>query len=317
MMRIVGIVLGIVLLLAVMAQVVGFGVFYTVDQTEFVVVTQFGAVQRSETSPGLKFKSPIETVVRFDNRLLRIDVPVASMPDKDSQFLEIDAYVRYRIRDPRVFLENLINESTARLRVGNLAISAIRDEVGLRDRKDIIGGGDPVTLEDGSIVVEPRITEGGIGSREAMMQTVLVDIRDRAEADFGVEILDVRIKRADFPTAVENSVFQRMRTERDVQAQRLRAEGEEQYLTKTADVNRRVRIIGADAERDANILQGEGEAEAILILAEALERDPEFFAFRRSLEAYGNLLKEGTTVVLSADSDLFRYLESPDAPDSE
>ena len=314
MIRIIGIVLGVVLLLALMAQIVGFGIFYTVDQTEFGVITQFGEVQRSVTSPGLKFKSPIETVVSFDRRLLRIDVPVASMPDRDSQFLEIDAYIRYRISNPRVFLENLRDESTAGLRIGNLAISAIRDEVGLRDRKDITGGGDPITLEDGSIIVEPRLTEDGEPSRAAMMRTVLADIKARAEESFGVEIVDVRIKRADFPTAVENSVFQRMRTERSVQAQRLRAEGEELYLTKTADVNRQVRVIQANAERDANILRGEGEASAIQILAEALERDPEFFAFRRSLEAYGNFLKEGTTVVLSADSDLFRYLESPTAP---
>lgn len=317
MIRIVGIVLGVVLLLALMAQLVGFGLFYTVDQTEFVVITRFGEVQRAVTSPGLKLKSPIETVVSFDKRLLRIDVPVASMPDRDSQFLEIDAYVRYRIRDPRVFLENLRDESTAGLRIGSLAISAIRDQVGLRDRKDIIGGGDPVTLEDGSIIVDPRVTEEGIPSREAMMRTVIQDIRARAEEDFGIEIVDVRIKRADFPSAVENSVFQRMRTERSVQAQRLRAEGEEQYLTITADVNRQVRIISASAERDANILRGEGEAQAILILALALERDPEFFAFRRSLEAYGNFLRQGTTVVLSADSDLFQYLESPNVPSSD
>jgi len=317
MIKIIGTILGILMLLAGMAQLVGFGMFYTVDQTEYVVITQFGAVQRSETTPGLMMKSPVETVVRFDNRLLRIDVPVASMPDRDSQFLEIDAYVRYKIHTPRKFLETLRDESTASLRIGNLAISAIRDEVGLRDRKDIIGGGDPITLEDGSIIVEPRLTEYGVPSRIAMMQTVIADIRQRAELDFGVEIIDVRIKRADFPTAVENSVFERMRTERAVQAQRLRAEGEEQYLTITADVNKDVRVIGANAQRDANFLQGQGEAQAISILANALEQDPEFFSFRRSLEAYGTFLLEGTTLVLSADSPLFSYLEGSDAPTSE
>jgi membrane protease subunit HflC len=408
MMKIIGIVLGGMLLAAVMAQLVGFGVFYTVDQTEYVVITQFGEVQRSVMTPGLKFKSPIESVVHFDRRLLRIDVPVASMPDKESQFLEIDAYVRYRISDPRAFLESLRDESTAGLRIGNLAISAIRDEVGLRDRKDIIGGGDPVTLEDGTIVVKPRVTESGQPSREAMMETVIQDIKARAELDFGIEILDVRIKRADFPTAVENSVFQRMRTERDVQAQRLRAEGEEAYLTITAEVSRNVRVIAANAERNANVLRGEGEAQGVQIFARVLSNEAlksealdalealealdsesvvalralgvfsaktldavgagdvldlgsllealdglqslnpealqealgpeafdavtilgalgpgalepidsdalaealEFFTFRRSLEAYTNSLIEGTTLVLSADSDLFQYLES-------
>ena len=416
MTRIIGIVLGVLLLVALMAQLVGFGVLYTVDETEFVVITQFGEVQRSVTSPGLKFKSPIETVVSFDRRLLRIDVPVASMPDRDSQFLEIDAYVRYRIRNPKTFLENLRDESTAGLRVGNLAISAIRDQVGLKDRRDIIGG-DPITQEDGTIIVNPRGTDG-IPTREAMMQEVLTDLRDRVGESFGedsVEIVDVRIKRADFPAAVENSVFQRMRTERDVQAQRLRAEGEEEYLTLTADVSRQVRVIRAGADRDANILQGEGEAQAVQIFArvlssqalfpealdalealealdtlaldaleamgalspktlnavrtgdvlglealrealddletlddealeaalgpvafealeildalgpaglesissEALAQDLEFFTFRRSLEAYTNSLRDGTTVVLSSESDLFQYLESPSIPSSE
>ena len=317
MMRIVWIILGGVLLLAVLAQTVGFGLFYAVDETEFVVITQFGEVKRSETTPGLKFKAPIETVVRFDKRLLRIDVPAASMPDRDSQFLEIDAYVRYRIENPRLFLENLRDESTAGLRIGNLAISAIRDEVGTRDRRDVIGG-EPVTLGDGTIIVDPRKTEEGIPTREAMLQKVLTDLRKRVDANqFGVTITDVRIKRADFPSAAENSVFDRMRSERDVQAQRLRAEGEEEYLTITADVNRQVRIISANAERDANILRGEGEAQAILILAEALDQNREFFAFRRSLEAYGAFLQEDTTLVLSSDNDLFRYLEGPDAPASE
>ena len=316
MIRIIGVVLGVILVLAVMAQIVGFGVLYTVDETEYVVITQFGQVKRAVTTPGLKFKSPIETAVRFDKRLLRIDVPVASMPDRESQFLDIDAYVRYRIDDPRKFLENLENETIAADRIGRIAIGAIREEIGLREQKDIIGG-NPVTLEDGSIIVNARVTAEGVGTRESMMQLVLDRVREDAEQQFGIEIRDVRIKRADFPSSIESSVLERMRTERDVQGQRLRAEGEELYLTLTADVNRRVRVIGADAQRDANILRGDGEAQAIFILAEALEQDPEFFAFRRSLEAYGNFLQDGTTVVLAADSDLFQYLGSPNPTSDE
>jgi len=318
-MKIVGLVLGGVLLVAAAAQLVGFGLAYTVDETEYVVITQFGEVKNVVKSPGLKFKSPVETVVRFDNRLLRIDVPTASMPDVESQFLDIDAYVRYRIEDPRLFIETLRDEINAGSTIGNIVIGAIRAEVGVRQREDIIGG-DPVTLEDGTIIVEPRVTEDGIETRAAMMQLVLNSANDTVqlrENNYGVEIVDVRIKRADFPTAAENSVFDRMRSERSVQAQRLRAEGEQEYLTITADVNRRVRVISANAERDANILSGEGEAQAILILSGALEQDPEFYAFRRSLEAYGKFLKEGTTVVLSSNNNLFQYLENPAVPASK
>ena len=120
------------------------------------------------------------------------------MPDRDSQFLEIDAYVRYRIRDPKVFLENLRDEFTAGQRIGSLAISAIRDEVGVRDRRDIIGG-DPITQSDGTIIVFPRQTEGSAPSREAMMQIVLQRIKSDIEEGFGVDIVDVRIKPGRLP----------------------------------------------------------------------------------------------------------------------
>ena len=419
MMRILGLAVVVLLFAAILAQVAGFGVAYTVDETEYVVITRFGEVQRGIVSPGLKFKSPLESVVRFDRRLLRIDVPVASMPDRDSQFLEIDAYVRYRITDPKQFLENLRDEINADSRIGALAVSAIRDEIGVRDRRDIIGG-DPITLEDGTVIVRPRQAESGLPSREAMMQLALSSVKEDTEQQWGVEVVDIRIKRADFPTAAEASVFDRMRSERSVQAQRLRAEGEEQFLTITADVNRRVRIIRVTAERDANILSGEGEAQAVQIFARVLGTDAlrpealdalealesltpdvldaiealdvdlitdetindlragnvlspdileeairaiqslgpealnamelvigfeatnalrtlaaagegalepidsaalsealEFFTFRRSLEAYANSLNEDTTVVLSADNELFRYLQGPTAAGGE
>ena len=137
MLKIIGLLLLVVAFVAVLAQASGYGIGYTVDEREFVVITRFGQVQREILSPGLKFKSPIESVARFDKRLLRIDVPVASMPDRDSQFLEIDAYVRYRITHPTLFLESLRDENNADRRIGDLAVSAIRDEVGVRDRRDI------------------------------------------------------------------------------------------------------------------------------------------------------------------------------------
>jgi membrane protease subunit HflC len=310
MMRIFGIVMSIIVFVAILTQAAGYGFMFTVSETEHAVITRFGNVQTIYSTPGLKFKSPLEAVTLFDKRLLRINVPTAAMPDKESQFLEIDAYVRYKIIDPQVFLETLRDQNTASSRIGNLAISALRAEIGLRDRRDIIGG-DPITLEDGTIIVTPRVNDSGSFAREVLRQTVLQRTKTTAEKEFGVLIDDVRIKRSEFPSATEASVFQRMRTERAVQAQKLRAEGEELYLTITADVDRAVRIITADADQQANILRGQGEAMAISVLAEALEQDPEFFAFRRSLEAYGNSLKEGTTLVLSSDSELFKYLDNP------
>ena len=245
----------------------------------------------------------------LDKRLLRVDVPRAGFPDIQSQFLDIDAYVRYRITDPRSFREVLSNEVTAGDRISNLVVAALREEVGMRDREEIIGG-NPIDLADGTQKVEP-IVQNGVFAREELTRKVrdVADARAKEQA-FGISIVDVRIKRAEFPDSIVGTVFTRMRSEREIQANALRAQGEEQYLTKTADVDRRVEIIGAQADEKANRLRGEGEGQAISIPAEALEQDPEFFAFRRSLQAYSKILNDSTTLVLPADADLFKFLLS-------
>ena len=284
---------------------------YTVDETQYVVITRFGEIQSEQREPGLRVKVPfIDVANRLDKRLLRVDVPPAGFPDIDSQFLDIDAYVRYRITEPRSFREVLTNEVTAGGRISQLVIAALREEVGQRSREEIIGGL-PVSLPDGSQRVDP-IVENGVAAREQLTRNVraIIDQRAREQA-FGVEIVDVRIKRADFPATIIETVFTRMRSERQIQANALRAQGEEEYLSRTADVDRRVEVIRAEADETANLLRGEGEGEAIRILAEALEQDPEFFAFRRSLEAYRQFLGDNTTLVLPADSDLFQFLQTP------
>ena len=309
----------ILILVIIVGAIVGSQALFVVDQTQFGVVTRFGEIQRTLREPGLKVKVPfIESVNRFDKRLLRIDVPTESMPDKDQQFLEIDAYVRYRINDPRKFLERLRDEFTAADRIGRIVISELRRVVAASDRTEIIGG-IAQSQPDGTLIVIPNRTPEGVDTREALTRQVLTGsnaVVGSSENDFGIEIVDVRIKAADFPGTVEQTVFNRMRTEREVQSQRLRAEGARENITITTDVDRQVAIIRAEADRTANSLRGEGEAEAIRILAEALEEDPEFFAFRRSLEAYTNFLTEKSTVVLSSENDLFQYLEGPDQPDS-
>ena len=291
------------------------GALFAVDETEFAVITRFGEIQHVEYSPGLKVKTPfIDRVIRLDNRLLHIDVPTATMPDVQKQNLEIDAYVRYRIIDPEKFLRRLVSELTAASRLGNIVISEIREEVARSTRSTIIGGESKETTDPETAEITRTVTP--LITRAEMMDRVL-QRSDQAvqstENDFGVTIVDVRIKAADFPQATEESVFTRMRTEREVQATRLRNEGQRQSLTIHADVDRQVAIILAEAERDANLLRGEGEAEAIRLLASALENDPEFFAFRRSLQAYEAFLATNTTVVLSADSDLFKFIQTPAA----
>lgn len=301
------------LILIIAAVIVVPQALYTVDQTQFVVVTRFGEIQSVVRTPGLKVKAPfVDTANVLDKRILRIDVTPTSMPDQDNQFLEVDAYVRYRIEDPRKFIESLRSETNADSRIQQIVIAALRDEVGRSTQPEIIGGR-LIGIAEDRTTVEPLLNDQGVPTRAAIVARALSTANQQAkspENDWGVHIVDIRIKRADFPGATEDNIFTRMRTERSVQAQRLRAEGEELYRQRIADVDRQVEIISAQADETANRLRGEGEGEAISILAEALEQDPEFFAFRRSLAAYRAVLGNQTTLVLPADSDLFRYLQS-------
>jgi len=301
-------------IVAVLLAILGLQSVFTVDETQHRVVTRFGEVRQIYSTPGLKFKTPfVDQVVSMEKRLLRVDVPPASMPDADNQFMDIDAFLRYRIINPKRFLESLRTEVDASSRLGAIVVSELRAEVGQRQRAEIIGGQISVN-EAGVPVVGPLVDESGTEVREALMTRV----KERASLrvgpsgnDFGIAITDVRIKRADFPGATQENVFARMRTERQIQAQRLRAEGQSNFLFITAGVDRDLLIIAAEAQEKANVFRGQGEAEAIRILAEALGEDPEFYAFLRSLDAYKKIMASQTTVVLPADSPLFQYLQDP------
>ena len=292
---------------------------YVVDVTEQVIILRFGEVVDTRTTPGLSVKAPfVDTVVRLDKRILRIDAPPVSMPDQDKENLVIDIYARYRITDPVQFRKTLQTESTARSRLGDIVTSTLRDRVALRDRTDIIGAkplvdesGNPVVDEEGLPLVEGQET------RTQILDEVLQAVRQTTQRDtFGIEMIDVRIKRADFPEAVTASIYTRMRAERNRIAAGFRAEGEEEDRKIRAATDRDRDVILAEAERESNKRRGEGEAEAISILAEALNRDPELFAFLRSLEAYQRIIRQQDTIILSSDAPLFDYLAGPALPEA-
>lgn len=304
----------VIAVLAIIGLIVLRQTLFIVDETEQVIVLRFGEVQKVVTTPGLNAKAPfLDQVQRLDKRVLRIDAPTAALPDREKQNLTIDLYARYRIVDPVQFRRTLQTEINARSRLGDIVVSTLRDQVALRDRFDIIGSepildeaGAPVVDEEGLQIVEPSET------RTEMLNEVLARVKTRVqELNFGIQVTDVRIKRADFPESVTPSIYTRMRAERNRIATRFRAEGEEQDLRIRAVANRNRTVILAEADRESNRTRGEGEAEAIRILAEALNQDPDFFAFQRSLEAYQNVLREQDTIILSADAPLFQFLGSP------
>ena len=255
--------------------------------TEQVIVTQFGQFKRSVQNPGLHFKMPvIEQVTPFSKRVQRYDMAPTSLLTSDKKNLIIDAYARYRIVDPLVVFQTVGNVAGADARVGSIISSELRKNVASHPQSDIIAG-----------------------SRAVLMSNVTTTAATEA-SKFGLALIDVRIKRADFPSEIAASVFSRMNAERNREATQFRAEGSEEEIKIKAEADRQRTVLLAEARRDAEVIRGEGEAEAVRIYAEALQQDPEFYGFLRSLEAYRQFLTTNTTIVFSEDSELFQFLSS-------
>ena len=252
--------------------------FFKVDETETAIVTRFGEIiGSSKMSPGLYIKTPfIDSVTYFDKRLLVFDAPPDSLLTKDKKNLEIDVYARGKITDPKVFYSTLRTEISGYNRVVDIVSSELRREIANDEQSEII-----------SI------------SREAIMNRVRDAVAPKLQ-EFGIELIDVRIKRADFPDAVADSVHKRMIAERERIANRERAEGAEYDLERRANADRTAIEIRTAAQRDAEIIKGCAEADSIKIYAGALEEDPEFYSFQRSLEAYKEYLASNTTIIGSS-----------------
>ncbi len=273
---------GAVLLVFVLANTL-----FTVRETEQVLVLQFGQFQDAIDEPGLHVKFPfIQNVERFEKRILDVDPPVEQMILSDSKRLDVDSYVRYRITDPLLFRNTVFTEIGARDRLSRITIASLRSVLGNVRQEEVLSN-----------------------DRSQIMDQVRLAV-ERESAQFGVEISDVRIVRADLPNDVRESVFNRITSERQRDAALARAEGDQRRAEIMADADRQARIIRAEADRDARVIQGEGDAKAIDILGAAFSRDPEFFSFVRTLQAYRDSLgQQDTTLVLSPDGDFFRYFD--------
>lgn len=258
---------------------------YIVDETQVAVLTRFGEPRKQITKPGLYTKTPFVEQVRYlEKRLLIFDALPDSLLTKDKKRLVIDVYARGRIINPLLFVETVRTETQAVSRAVDILTSELRVEIARDDQSEIIRT-----------------------SREAIM----IRVRDAVAPkllEFGIEIVDVRIKRADFPGEIANSVYERMKAERKRIADRERAEGAKADLEKRSNVDRVAVEIRSAATRDADIIRGCGEAESIAIYAAALDLDPEFFTFQRSLETYAAYVDENTTIVGSAQ-DLGQVFE--------
>ena len=282
------------LLLVIFVILVGIYIFkplYTVDETEQAVVLEWGVNPvKVVKDPGLHFKWPwpFQSITKFEKRLLQYDAQPREIITKDKKTLILDNYARWRIGDPIKFLQTVKNESGAQTRIDDIVYSELRVETASHDQSDVIAQ-----------------------QRESIMKKVTVKCNEKGK-EYGIEIVDVRIKRADLPQENEQSVFQRMVAERERQAKKYRSEGESEATRIRAEADKESRIVISEAYKQAQIIKGEGDAQAIKIYGEAYNKDPDFYSFLRTLETYDKSLGGKTTGVFSTDSEIFKLFERKD-----
>jgi membrane protease subunit HflC len=265
---------------------------FTLDEREQAIITQFGAYIRTITEPGLHVKLPfVQTVHRFDKRVLATDADPGEYLTLDKKRLVVDYVARWQIKDPLAFFISVATLDGARARIEDIVFSELRQAISTQDFA-------PVTAEQ----------------REPTMEAVANAARARTQA-FGIELIDVRIKRADLPREVQQSVFARMVAERGRIAKRYRSEGEEEAAKLRAETDKQREIILAQAYERSQRLQGEGDGSATAVYASAYEQNPRFYVFVRTLEAYDDILTPETLLVLPGDAAMFRLLNGPPAPE--
>jgi membrane protease subunit HflC len=276
------------LLLVLLLIIVGYGSVFTVQQTEQALVVRFGRPVDVVTDPGLHFKAPfMDTVIPIDKRILDLENPAQELIASDQKRLVVDAFARYRIKDALQFYQSVGSIQAANLQLTTLLNSSLRRVLG------------EVTLI--KIVRDER---------EALMARIR-DQLDKEAGGYGIQVVDVRIRRADLPDQNSQAVYQRMKTERQREAAEFRAQGNQKAQEIRSNADREATIIVAEANSKAEQIRGEGDAERNRLFAEAYGKDPDFFAFYRSMTAYENSLKSSDTrFLLRPDSDFFKFFGS-------
>jgi modulator of FtsH protease HflC len=278
----------VIAVVLVVAGIVAMNALFIVDQTEQALVLQFGQPRRVIRDPGLWTKRPfLEDVRRYDNRLLDFEPPPEEVIVSDQKRLVVDTYTRYRITDPLLFFQTVNSEVAVRARLSAMVDGSLRRVLG-------------------NVTLSALLSH----ERPAIMKQIRDEVNDQGKG-FGIDVIDVRIRRADLPEENSQAIFARMKSEREQQAAQYRGEGAEAAQNVRANADRERTVILAEAQRDAQRVRGDGDAESIRVYADAFGQDKEFFAFYRSMQAYRDALNGRTTsFVLSPDSGFFRFFEN-------
>ncbi len=310
-----GVILTLTVALIIVVAVVAFASTYRIDEAEQAIIVQFGApVGEPITEPGLHFKMPwIQEVRRFDKRLLSWDGDPNQIPTRGEQFISVDTTARWKIDKPLKFLQSVHNEQGAQSRLNDILDSVVRDHIASSELVEIVRSKDWKISEEDLERAKPAegdeeilLQEVTLG-REELVRSIL-ETAQKQMPQYGIELVDIRIKRVDYVEAVQQRVFERMIAERQRIAEEFRSEGAGRAAEIEGETERLLAEIRSQAERDAQIIRGRADAEATRIYNEAFGADPEFYAFFRTLESYAESLGSGVTLIIGSDSDYFRHL---------
>ena len=307
----------IFLIIVVGVVILGFGSIYTINETEQAVVTQFGKpVGGAITDAGVHFKTPfIQTVIKFDKRILEWDGSANEIPTLDNKYIFIDAFARWRISDALQFYKSAKNEMLAQSRLDDILDGAVRDEIANRTMVEIVRSSNREMIiqdvESSSVNVNKKVIDdqSSIGARLEIVESILESVSTRLlDLNMGIEILDVQLKRINYTRQVQEQVFKRMISGQNQIAEKYRAQGQgKKQEILGMQVQRKKEIISG-AYLESQIIKGEADANATRIYADAYSKSPEFYNFIKTLETYTNTLDSSTQFILSTDNHYLKYL---------
>lgn len=286
------------LLLAIVIFLIGIqSIVFTVDETEYAVVTQFGSPVSILKEPGLyfKFPVPVQNVTRFKNWLMLYDPPSVELLTSDKKNILINSFMLWKIGDPQRFLETVKDVKGAEARLSDILYSQVGATIGSYSLSNLVS------------------TQEGEMKLPQLLEEITKHCAEQANRDYGIQVVDVQMKDLSFPFQNKRSVFERMRAERQRIAKKFRSEGEEAAVRIEAETNREQRRILSEAYREAQLIYGSADAEATKIYAEAFEQNPRFYKFTRTLESYRKFLDDKTTIVMPANSELLKLLSEGQA----
>ncbi|MFC1657876.1 protease modulator HflC [Candidatus Omnitrophota bacterium] len=305
---------GIFVVLAILA-ILAFmsGLVFTIDETKQVVITQFGRpVGKPITETGLHFKTPLIQVANyFEKRILQWDGDPNQIPTRDKKYIWVDAYARWKISDALVFLQSVGTEFNAHARLDDIINSATRDVITAHLLVETIRDTNRI-LEIEETDIDVSLAEEALERIEVgrnTLESLILEKASKLAPQYGIELVDVRIKRINYVRDVRDKVYDRMIAERKRAAERYRSEGQGKSAEISGQLAKELKLITSDAYRKAQVIMGEADAEAVTIYGQAYKQDPDFYSFVKTLETYQGTIDENSTIILTTDADYYKYLK--------